>query len=312
MTLTKMESGWLDYARDVIACNPSHLEMCRERRQAWFPPVPSLCDSIRWPGNFGSAYEVQDFRVLVFGQIHLAGMLADSLGHLQPDMIEFRNGRLSPKDFLTKSQSAYESVMRGWGPWKKIESVLGDAARRLSLPCPIEPSHIAYSNIAKCWAPANNRNRSLKRFVDNQPTMQLCSVQPQFRPSRLHEILQPDFVLQIGRCEAVSDDDFGDSPRAVLPQSGKNLERDIAQAKCLLRLHSFAKRLDLQVRSANPGVAFQRRQAIWTKAPFTVELKSDGLAFRDTRTRDVSHSMPITFREVDGAASAMLAWFARP
>lgn len=306
--LTSMESDWLEYAHDAIACDPKHLDMCRRRRQQWFPPTPKLYDTIRWPGNLGSAYERQSFRVLCLGQIHHAKMLADTLGNLQPAMLQFRAGRMAPQTFLAKAQKNYEAVMGKWDPWRTIiRTVLREGGIRGET---LDPQHVAYSNVAKCWAPPSNRKLRLK--VDNQPTMLLCGEHPPFRPGRLYEIVKPDLVLQIGRCRALKEGDLGDRPLVVVPQSGKGKKGAIEEARRLVRFHAFAKRVHLRVRQGHSGAVFSRRESTWAKLPFVAALEAEGCLV--LRTGAAERRIPIAFDEpgVTIAALAILELFARP
>jgi hypothetical protein len=192
MPLTDLESAWLRYAHDVVACDDKHLKRCQSLRKTWFGDC-GLDDSVRWPGNLGTHYESASLRVLCLAQIHNDGHLAETLGHFQSVLCKFRKGSISPKEFLVQCREQYEKTIIQWGTWRRFYEIV-----------PIPVTYVAYANIAKCWAPADQSKQG--RPVNNQPAMKACN--ERFPITKLVSLLAPDLIVQIGKCDAVASADL--------------------------------------------------------------------------------------------------------
>src|SRR5438874_178916 len=122
MSLTNLEKAWLEYAHEVVACDHAHLEECQRLRKPWFVNC-GLDDSIRWPGNLGSHYEAAPLRVLCLAQIHNDRHLAQTLGHFQSVLREFRDRSIAPADFLVRCREEYEKTIIKWGTWPRFYEI---------------------------------------------------------------------------------------------------------------------------------------------------------------------------------------------
>ena len=214
---TQLEKGWLKYARDVIGCDDVHLKECRGFRPDWFQKS-CLDDSIRWPGNLGSNYEHASLKILCLAQIHNEGRLAKTALDFEAVMRGFRNGSIGEGELLKKCRKHYERQIPTWGTCRFTDI----------LPFRFTAADVAYANIAKCWAPA--RTGGLR--VDNQPTMTSCN--ERFPIRCLVDLLEPDLIVQVGKCSAL-EGQLLDQERFVV--ANRDLPEDRAdraeKAKCV-------------------------------------------------------------------------------
>lgn len=207
MALSSRERAWLDYAHDVVCCN-DHLGACRAQRKPYFTDN-GLDDTVRWPGNFGSGYERAPLRVLCLAQIHNDRHLAASMPGFQMKLLSFQAAQCRPEAFLQRCRKAYEATIPSWGPWTQFAEVLGATNARLDV------SDVVYANVAKCWAPPSR----LGEAPNNQKTMKICN--KRFPVSRLVEIVDPEFIIQVGVCAALIESDFGSRYREILNNNSR-------------------------------------------------------------------------------------------
>jgi len=93
--LSALEADWLEYARSIAACDPTHRAECVQRGGgSAVGPDPEL----RWPGFIGSDYEANPFRVLCVAQIHNPNgwsASASGLAPMEPLLREWLDGWLT-------------------------------------------------------------------------------------------------------------------------------------------------------------------------------------------------------------------------
>jgi hypothetical protein len=159
--LSALEADWLEYARSIAACDPTHRAECVQRGGgSAVGPDPEL----RWPGFIGSDYEANPFRVLCVAQIHNPNgwsASASGLAPMEPLLREWLDGWLRDEAFLAKYRDEYAQRLPTWGPWRKaFGPVLRDPRIGLS------PTEIAYVNIAKCWLSPGANQYELMRSCE--------------------------------------------------------------------------------------------------------------------------------------------------
>jgi hypothetical protein len=217
MALSSRERAWLDYAHDVVCCEKDHLNTSRGQRKSYFADQ-GLDDRVRWPGNLGSEYELAPLRVLCLAQIHNDRRLGASMQEFQRDLLRFLSAQCRPEAFLRRCRVTYQATIPTWGPWSRFAEILDATGVSLAV------GDVVYANVAKCWAPASRRGEA----PDNQKTMRLCN--KRFLISRLVKIVDPEFIIQVGVCDALNDDDFGGRYREVLNNNSRPDSRAGLQA----------------------------------------------------------------------------------
>lgn len=140
--MNEIESGWLDYARNVI--EPRPLNECCGRGAILTGRI------VRWPGYLGSRYE--EARVLLVGAIHNENQLfTPQIKTLEAEVKTWlSSGRSDASDalYLRAQREAYEQSFDHWTGqvWNNFRKLIKDYFK-------VELCQTAFTNLAKCYLP---------------------------------------------------------------------------------------------------------------------------------------------------------------
>lgn len=152
--MSSIAANWARYVENVVHVDERHRRQCVRATGA--EETSGLDGDLRWPGYLGSDYGNARIRLLCAGQVHHGPMLEETLGDIQPALREIRQHGAS-RTLLKTVTAQYEKAITTWGPWSKFRKIL----RPLSL----SETHIAYTNVAKCWQTPTNADCRLPMRV---------------------------------------------------------------------------------------------------------------------------------------------------
>jgi hypothetical protein len=166
--MSKLESRWLIYARQVVRGGP-----CKE--------CSDRCDGdprIRcWPGYLGKHYTKG--RVLLVGEAHheksrsiygpvIGPFFTDSMLSVQSQVRDWYQDKISPREYLNAVRDAYKKSIEAWrggGVWGCFEKIYAGLGRTLD--------QVASTNLAKCYCEPGCGDRLAMACVKRYPVKQL-------------------------------------------------------------------------------------------------------------------------------------------